>query len=48
MATQFFRRWRQHSSPLAWPSWLRMLATFPAIGLLWALVLWANRPAAPW
>jgi hypothetical protein len=25
-----------------------MLATFPAIGLLWALVLWANRPAAPW
>jgi hypothetical protein len=25
-----------------------MLATVPAIGLLWALVLWANGPAAPW
>lgn len=48
MATQFLRRWRHPTSLLAWPAWLRMLATVPAIALLWALVFWANGPAAPW
>lgn len=36
-----------HSSVLAWPAWLRLLAVVPPLALLWLGVLWAGLEVAP-
>jgi hypothetical protein len=36
------------SSVLAWPAWLRVLAVLPPLVLLWLAVVWAQLEAAPW
>lgn len=48
MTTPSLRHFFDRTRLLAWPAWLRMLAALPVIGLLWALVFWANGAPRPW
>ena len=37
-----------HTSMLAWPAWLRLLAVCPAVVLLWLAVVWAQPGLVAW
>ncbi len=36
-----------HTSVLAWPAWLRVLAVAPLLALLWLGVAWASQEVTP-